>query len=125
MSEKGVFQSIIECRCPQCRKGEMFISAPYNLKRFGEMHEDCQHCGYRFEREPGYFFGAMYVSYAISVGIFLGTILALFIILGDPSLQTYIISVVVVSLFLYPLTFRYSRVIFIYAFSGTKFKSES
>ncbi len=123
MSEKGVFQSIIECRCPECRVGNMFTHAPFHLAKFGKMHQDCPQCGYRFEREPGYFFGAMYVSYALSVGIFLTTVVVLLLILGDPSLTTYIVTVGVVSLVLYPLTFRYARVIFVYAFSGAKYDS--
>lgn len=121
MSEKGVFKSIIECRCPECRTGKMFSNPAYKLAKFGAMPVDCPQCGYRFEREPGYFFGAMYVSYALSVGIFLTTVVTLLLVLGDPSLQTYIITVGVVSLLLYPFTFRYSRVIFVYAFSGAKY----
>jgi len=31
------------------------------------MHSNCPRCGVQFEREPGYFFGAMYFSYAIGV----------------------------------------------------------
>jgi hypothetical protein len=31
------------------------------------MHEACPVCGLRFEREPGYFLGAMYFSYLISI----------------------------------------------------------
>jgi hypothetical protein len=31
------------------------------------MHERCPVCGLRFEREPGYFLGAMYISYALGV----------------------------------------------------------
>jgi len=31
------------------------------------MYEQCPHCGFKFEREPGYFLGALYISYALSV----------------------------------------------------------
>jgi hypothetical protein len=31
------------------------------------MHEQCPVCGLRFEREPGYFTGAMYLSYGVAI----------------------------------------------------------
>ena len=31
------------------------------------MYEKCPVCGLKFEREPGYFLGAMYFSYALSI----------------------------------------------------------
>lgn len=33
---------------------------------FPQMHERCPACGLKFEREQGYFLGAMYFSYAIA-----------------------------------------------------------
>ena len=33
------------------------------------MHERCATCGLVFEREQGYFVGAIYVNYAVTVGI--------------------------------------------------------
>ncbi len=33
------------------------------------MHAACRHCGLKFEREQGYFVGAIYVNYAATVGI--------------------------------------------------------
>jgi len=41
------------------------------------MHERCPVCNLKFEREPGYFLGAMYISYAIALGtiILLATLL--------------------------------------------------
>ena len=39
------------------------------------MHDACAVCGLRYEREPGYFVGAIYVSYAVTVGIAIVTVL--------------------------------------------------
>lgn len=33
------------------------------------MYERCPACGLRFEREQGYFLGAMYFSYTIGIGL--------------------------------------------------------
>jgi hypothetical protein len=41
------------------------------------MHARCAVCGLRFEREQGYFLGAMYVNYAFTVVIVLSSYFAL------------------------------------------------
>jgi uncharacterized protein (DUF983 family) len=57
--------SILRQRCPRCRKGRIF---PYSIFRgLPKMHERCPVCDLRFEREPGYFLGAMYISYGLGV----------------------------------------------------------
>jgi uncharacterized protein (DUF983 family) len=33
------------------------------------MHSNCGHCGLKFEREQGYFVGAIYINYAATVAI--------------------------------------------------------
>jgi sensor histidine kinase YesM len=99
----------------------MFERATYNLKHFSKMYNTCPQCNYRFEREPGFFFGAMYVSYALSVGLFLSSVFLLYYFAGDPTLTTYITTICVLSLVLYPVIFRYSRVIFVHLFSGVRY----
>ncbi|MFY0600479.1 MAG: DUF983 domain-containing protein [Cyclobacteriaceae bacterium] len=123
MSEKGLFQAILECKCPQCREGSMFTNRAYDLRRFGKMPENCPKCDFRFEKEPGFFYGAMYISYGLSVAIFLVTVFSLMIFGGDLPLITYILAVSGVAILLYPLNFRYSRVIFVNIFGGAKYNS--
>jgi uncharacterized protein (DUF983 family) len=58
---------ILGQRCPRCRTGRIFR---YSIFRgFPKMHDRCPVCDLRFEREPGYFLGAMYVSYALGLVI--------------------------------------------------------
>ena len=98
----------------------MFPFSAYNLLRFFKMNEDCPVCGLHFEREPGFFFGAMYISYAFSVAIFTTGGVAL-TVLGDFSLSTYFIGIGGSVLVLLPLSFRYSRVLFLHFFGGIDF----
>ena len=49
--------------CPRCRRGRIF-RAPF-WRGILAMHERCPECGLKFEREPGYFVGAMYIAYAL------------------------------------------------------------
>ena len=59
--------SILRQRCPRCRRGNIFR---YSIFRgFPKMHDRCPVCGLKFNREPGYFLGAMYVSYGLGLVI--------------------------------------------------------
>ena len=59
--------SIFRMTCPRCRKGEMF--QPLELLHPLKMHKQCAVCGQRFEPEPGFYYGAMFISY-IFIGFF-------------------------------------------------------
>jgi uncharacterized protein (DUF983 family) len=52
--------AILRQRCPRCRQGRVFRGAL-------EMNPCCPVCGLSFEREQGYFLGAMYFSYLLSI----------------------------------------------------------
>lgn len=117
---RSQFEAILQGRCPRCREGKMFPTAAYNLKSFAKMNEKCPVCNLRFEVEPGFFFGAMYINYAFSVAIFIAIGLAL-TLLGNFDVLTYIITIVGVTLALLPLLFRYSRILFLHAFGGISF----
>ena len=123
MRAKSGLASVLTNSCPQCRSENMFISGPYH-KDFLKMNKTCGHCGLQYEREPGFFFGSMYVSYIFSVGIFLVTGALVYFIGKDPSIWIYIGAVTVVSLILYPLNYRLSRSVFLHLFSGMKFRPE-
>ncbi len=38
------------------------------------MHKQCSHCGQRFEPEPGFYFGAMFISYIFLAFFSLGVV---------------------------------------------------
>ena len=55
-------------KCPKCKNGIIFNSIGNILKfQMPKMKECCSNCGYLYEREPGYFLGAFYVSYGMTV----------------------------------------------------------
>ena len=45
--------------CPVCRSGRIFAGS---LK----MNETCPSCGAKFEREPGFFLGSIYINYGLT-----------------------------------------------------------
>lgn len=85
------------------------------------MHETCDVCGLRFEVEPGFFYGSMYVSYGFSVAIFLASWVGVSLAVEDASIATYIITVLIVAAIAYPFNVRLSRMIMLHAFGGIKY----
>ena len=75
------------------------------------MHDACPVCRLTFAREPGYFVGAMYVSYALAVPTL--ALLAVLVYRLLPGWSGLWILAATLPLFLplAPLIFRYSRVI--------------
>lgn len=84
------------------------------------MYSQCPVCETQYEREPGFFFGAMYISYAFSVAIFI-TVGVVLSYLGDFPLEVYLGAVLGVVLLFLPLIFRYSRILFLHFFGGIDF----
>ena len=79
------------------------------------MEEHCSHCGVTFIPEPGFYFGAMYVSFAFTVAL-MTTVWLFLKVLFDPAESVYIISLIGSAILLSPLSFRYSRMIWLYWF---------
>jgi len=80
---KPSYFNILKCKCPRCRKGEMFLQQnPYRLKGFMKMYDNCEVCGQQFEIEVGFYFGAQYVSYALAVALSTTTFVAWLVLVG-------------------------------------------
>jgi uncharacterized protein (DUF983 family) len=108
--------SIMNNKCPHCHKGNFWeTSNPYDLKRFSKMNTRCPVCNEDFKREPGYYFGATYVSYGLTVafGIAMYVILSGIFKMGTiPFLITFSISLII----LMPVFYRSARLIWINMF---------
>ncbi|WP_232825715.1 DUF983 domain-containing protein [Algoriphagus litoralis] len=80
------------------------------------MHKNCERCGQSFDPEPGFYFGAMFVSYGINTALFIGVWVLLSIFVKDYSL-TVLLSLLGITVILFlPLTYRISRAIWIAIF---------
>ncbi len=122
MSDSSKLKATINARYPQCHEGRLFKFKWWNVFHFDQMNEHCSACGLRYEVEPGFFYGAMYVSYAITVGIMLVGGIVIFNFFNDPPAMGYVIPITTISLILVPFNYRTSRVIFIHLFSGVKYR---
>ena len=124
MKQKKVLSAVLEGRCPRCRQGKVFQYPLLKVTRFNSTHKNCPVCDLQFEREPGFWYGAMYVSYGFSVGLFLVTSILLYTVFGDPPLTIYIAVIVALAAITYPANFRYSRLVYLYLVSGTKYDDQ-
>ena len=101
-------------RCPRCRTGAMFTGKVYGLK-VQKMNETCPHCGLKYEREPGYFYVAMFVSYAMNVAEMITACVGTYLLTGNlESPWLYLIVALGTALLLSPFNYRYSRVILLF-----------
>lgn len=108
--------SIVTGTCPRCHEGQMYCNRnPYAITETMHMHDRCEHCGFKYKVEPNFFFGAMYVSYALAVvsGIF--TFLAAYFVFGSGLLRAFI-AIFISLIALMPLITRLSRNIYINLF---------
>lgn len=110
--KKPLLTAVLQGKCPACRKGNLFIAKnPFNLKKLGEVHDHCSNCGQRFSPEPGFYFGAAYVSYAINVALFIAISIAVTVLVEDPGIATYVTPIIIATIVLAPIIYRLSRVI--------------
>lgn len=112
---KSALYSIFFNRCPRCREGKMFKSGLYTTK-FADMHENCPCCGQAFEPEPGFYYGAMYVSFGFNVAIFIISLIILYQFVAEITMAMMIGVVAAVVVGLLPVIFRWSRSMYIHIF---------
>ena len=80
------------------------------------MHEHCSSCGFKYQLEPSFFYGAMYVSYAITVALSIATFILLYI--AGLNLIKIFIGIILVLILFTPFTLRLARLIYINMFVG-------
>jgi uncharacterized protein (DUF983 family) len=115
-SKKSTLYSILTMSCPRCRDGKMFPAGTLYTARFMHMNKTCPCCGQSFEPEPGFYFGAMFTSYAIYAAFFLIIWLALYFLAEEVTFTMLGIFFLLVVIGLLPVTFRLSRALWIHIF---------
>jgi uncharacterized protein (DUF983 family) len=118
----GFLPSLLKAQCPKCRHHGMFSHKPYDLRRFLRMPERCPHCGFRFEVEPGFWWGAMYITYAFNVAVLIVGLV--FFLLYDLPVWAVVLTVFSLALVLLPIFVRYSRVVMLYLFAQVRFDQQ-
>jgi uncharacterized protein (DUF983 family) len=116
MFKGSKFYSITTNTCPKCNEGPFFkTSNPYDLKKFDKINDYCGFCGESFLREPGFYIGAMYISYALSVALTV-TSFVVFVLLLNIDIVYVLAGLIPAIVVLLPIFFRTARIIWINIF---------
>ncbi|MBA3830013.1 MAG: DUF983 domain-containing protein [Taibaiella sp.] len=129
----ALLPSILQMKCPNCRKGHMFVNkSMFPFKDLLKMPDHCLVCGQKMEIEIGFYYGTGYVSYGLSLALFLFNLVWYWAIFGlsyrDNSVYYYLITSIVIVILLQPWLMRISRVLYLYMFvkygKGTTWRSQ-
>jgi uncharacterized protein (DUF983 family) len=55
--------SVANLKCPKCHEGDMFPTSTFSFKQPFDMHERCPVCNEDYFPEPGFYYGAMFISF--------------------------------------------------------------
>ena len=111
MDRPSFLAGILRQLCPRCRRGKIFNKSI--MFAIPKMYPCCPVCDLKFEREEGYFLGAMYISYGLALVTI--AVIALLLWLGlHWSFEKVVVWAVVFFLPLAPMVTFFSRVLWIY-----------
>ncbi len=117
MLKKGSkLNSILTGSCPKCQNESMYEDKnPLHLGKVLKMNENCSHCGMKYQIEPSFFYGAMYVSYGLNVAVGVAAFIISNVFIGLDLVNSFIaiISTIVVA---FPFVVRWARNIYINMF---------
>ncbi len=103
----------------------MFPEGTLYSKRFMAMYKQCAYCGQSFMPEPGYYFGAMFVSYGLNAAYLIAVWVIMYFFMSEVSAWVMIGLIIGLIIGLLPVTFRLSRVLWIYIFIRYKGPADS
>lgn len=114
MFKKGTkLYSIFTGTCPKCHEESMFKNKnPYVLSEALSMYENCSNCGTKYKIEPSFFYGSMYVSYAVGIAFATAAFVISFYVF-NASIDTIFISIIATLIVFMPVILRLSRTIWI------------
>ena len=119
--------SVLQLKCPHCRRGNMFVNKHAYSKGFMNMHEHCEVCNQSMEIEPSFYYGTGYVSYALAVAISVASFVAWWVLIGfslqDSRFFWWIGFNAVLLIALQPYLMRLSRTVWLSFF--VKFDKEA
>lgn len=117
MFKKGSkINSIFTGSCPRCQNESMYEDQnPLHLTKVLKMNENCSHCGLKYQIEPSFFYGAMYVSYGLNVAVGIAAFIVSFVFFKTTIEQSFI-AIVITLIVLFPFVLRLSRNLYINMF---------
>ena len=119
---KSLITAIAQAKCPKCREGNMFPVAPISYRKLTVINSSCPVCEASLIPEPGFYDGAMYISYAFSVALMFTSLVAINVLVAEPKLWMYLSTVVGLTICLMPAMLRYSKTLYLYGVGKLKYR---
>ncbi len=104
-------------KCPTCKEGDIFKYPATDVVHFADMNSSCPACGVSFEPEPGFYFGAMYITYGFNTVILILFGVSIYYFIELPEI-VYLVLIAVLAVLTTPFSFRVSRILWLYWFGG-------
>ncbi|RZJ53822.1 MAG: DUF983 domain-containing protein [Flavobacterium sp.] len=115
-SKGSKIRSIFTGSCPRCQNESMYSDPnPLHLSKVLKMNDHCSHCGLKYQIEPSFFYGAMYVSYGLNVAVGIAAFIVSFVFFKTTIEQSFL-SIIITLVLLFPFVLRLSRNIYINMF---------
>jgi uncharacterized protein (DUF983 family) len=104
--------AILGFKCPKCHTGDLFETSSFSFQKSFDMPDNCPHCGQSYLPEPGFYYGAMFISYILS-GFFSLFFVMFFHWVLDWSIAASFGLLIAVGLVFFVWFFRFARSIWI------------
>ncbi|PHN04677.1 DUF983 domain-containing protein [Flavilitoribacter nigricans] len=111
--KRSKLSSILALKCARCHTGDLFPTGSFSFNKPFDMYEKCPHCGLDYEPEPGFYFGAMFISYIIS-GWFCILFILFFHWVLDWSLNASFAVLLAILAIIFVWFFRFSRSVWLH-----------
>jgi hypothetical protein len=125
LKEKSAVAAMLTHTCPVCRQASLFKNpAVYTLVDLGAMHSECTVCKTNFVPETGFYFGAAYVSWALTVALWVAVLVVLKVLDAVGIIEfgflthpiTFLTTGMAATVLVFPYLFRLSRSIWAHMF---------
>jgi len=112
MLKKGSkLKSILIIKCPRCHQGEFLEKGVYDFSAYTSVRKNCPKCELKYRLEPSFYYGSMYVAYALGVAVMIAITLLSYLLLGEFLLITTFTSIIIAVVILAPYLNALSKII--------------
>ena len=108
MKLRSTLANILLHKCPRCQQGDLFETGTFSFNKPFYMPDSCPVCRQKYYPEPGFYYGAMFMSYIITSFFSLGLVGACIIFLGWSVEASFALLLAVLAVF-FVWFFRTSR----------------
>lgn len=114
--KRPILFNILKKQCPKCQRSPLY-NEPFMLTDPLAMPARCPVCNQKFEPEPGFYYGAMFISYIISSFFYLA-IAAICILIFDWTVNQSFVLIISLAIITYMWFLRISRSLWIHLVVG-------